>query len=135
MRISSRRLLATASVVAMTGAATLGLAACGGSSGGGGSAGEPCPANVDATVKTASADLRFQPDTLSVKAGKVVIRLIEGSSLPHSFEIHGISGKIAVDGSTKERCATFDLVKGTYKFFCGVSGHEAAGMKGTLTVS
>jgi uncharacterized cupredoxin-like copper-binding protein len=27
------------------------------------------------------------------------------------------------------------LKAGTYKFFCGVDGHRAGGMEGTLTVS
>jgi len=30
---------------------------------------------------------------------------------------------------------TADLKPGTYTFYCPVPGHEAAGMKGTLTVS
>ncbi len=80
--------------------------------------------------------LRFTPSTLTAKSGKFVVKLVEKGSINHTFQIHGLSGEAAVDGSTKTSCATFTLAPGaTYTFYCGVSGHEAAGMKGTLTVS
>jgi plastocyanin len=33
------------------------------------------------------------------------------------------------------RTLVLKLAKGTYTYYCSVPGHEAAGMKGTLTVS
>jgi uncharacterized cupredoxin-like copper-binding protein len=34
----------------------------------------------------------------------------------------------------KTSTVTADLKAGTYKFYCSVDGHRAAGMEGTLTV-
>src|SRR5262249_24612840 len=100
----------------------------------GGSSNEACPATVDATVHSHD-NFRFTPTTLDAKEGKYTVKLINDGSLDHTFQIHGVDGKISVSSGTKEGCHTFDLTKGTYHFYCGVAGHEAAGMKGTLTVS
>lgn len=133
-----RRPLVAVSLVVGLGAATVGLAACGGSSGGGSS--EKCPTAPGAIAATIQAGpngaIAFDKKTLAVKGPKFVVQLTNGSTLPHTFQIHGWDGKANVDGSTKSACATFDITTpGTYTFYCGVSGHEAAGMKGTITVS
>ncbi len=112
---------------------TAGIAVGACSSSGGGSTNEACPAHVDLTVH-AKDTFRFVPDTLTATAGKVVVKLIDDGSLSHTFEIHGVSGKVTVSGRSTA-CGTFTLTKGAWKFYCGVPGHEAAGMKGTLTVS
>ena len=41
-------------------------------------------------------------------------------------------GAIVTNGGTSTVTAT--LKAGTYEFYCSVDGHEAAGMKGTLTI-
>jgi len=59
-----------------------------------------------------------------------------GSGIGHAVAISGngvsASGKVVGPGGTST--LTAKLKPGTYTFFCPVPGHEAAGMKGTLTV-
>ena len=59
------------------------------------------------------------------------------SPLGHNVTVESSSGKIlgatpTFQGSSKT--LTLNLKPGTYKFFCSVPGHRAAGMEGTLTV-
>jgi plastocyanin len=131
---ASRRSLAAAATATAVGVFGLALGACGGGSS---AKGEACPATVDATVEAGvNGALRFTPSTLTAKSGTFVVKLINKSSISHTFQIHGLSGEANVDGSTKQSCATFTLAAGsTYTYYCGISGHEQAGMKGKLTVS
>jgi plastocyanin len=121
--------------------ATLVLAGCGGggkksssgsssssSSGGGGE-----------VVKLAAdkSALKFDPSTLKAKAGKVTLEMANPSGIDHAVSIKGSGvnadgNTVGKDGTSK---VTADLKAGKYEFFCPVDGHEAAGMKGTLTVS
>lgn len=59
-----------------------------------------------------------------------------GSGKPHAVAIEG--NGVDQDGDTVPpggvSIDTVTLAPGTYQFYCPVGGHEAAGMKGTLTV-
>jgi plastocyanin len=83
-----------------------------------------------------SGALKFDTTTLQAKAGKVTIEMDNPSPLPHAVGIKG--NGVDKDGKTvnqnEKSTATADLKAGTYTFYCPVDGHEAAGMKGTLTV-
>ena len=83
-----------------------------------------------------SGALKFDKDKLEAKAGQVTITMDNPSSVPHAI---GIEGKgVDEDGETvgqgENSTATASLEPGEYTFYCPVDGHEAAGMKGTLTV-
>jgi uncharacterized cupredoxin-like copper-binding protein len=58
------------------------------------------------------------------------------SSVPHDIAIQGGGvnqiGPVVSNGGVSTVTAT--LPTGTYKFYCSVPGHDAAGMHGTLTV-
>ena len=58
------------------------------------------------------------------------------AALLHNIAIKGngvdVKGEIVGSGATST--VTADLKPGAYTFYCSVPGHEAAGMKGTLTV-
>ena len=58
------------------------------------------------------------------------------SSVPHDIGVKGRGvdqvGPVVSNGGTSTVGVT--LKPGTYTFYCSVDGHEAAGMKGTLTV-
>jgi plastocyanin len=81
--------------------------------------------------------LAFNTKALTASAGKVSIAFTNMSPLAHNVTIEATGGKIlgatpTFQGGTKT--LTLTLAAGTYKFFCSVPGHRAAGMEGTLTV-
>jgi plastocyanin len=137
--------------------AALVVAGCGGSSsnsgssGGGGGGGTPTstPASNSGGSSSSSGggsgvpvaadpngSLKFTTTTLKAKAGTVTFDFTNKASIPHAFAIKGngvnAKGKTVTGGSDT---LTVKLKPGTYTFYCPVPGHEAAGMKGTLTVS
>ncbi len=93
-----------------------------------------------ATTKNLSANktqLKFSTTKISAVAGKVTLKLSNPSAIPHNIALrgNGVSsvGKVVTKGGVSKAVAT--LKKGKkYTFYCSVSGHEAAGMKGTVTV-
>lgn len=146
----------TLSALAISGVAALGLTACGSSSSS--SAAAPETTTTAATTApattapaaggggsnvTLTADpnggLSFNTTTLSAKAGTVTITMDNPSSsgVPHAIAVEG--NGVDKDGATADpgsnSTVTVSLKPGTYTFYCPVPGHEAAGMKGTLTVS
>ena len=104
---------------------------------GGLAASQMASARPTAATLSVSADkskLKFNKSSLRAKHGKVTIKMANPSSLRHSVAIKGKGkGKVVGKGGTSTVSAT--LKKGRYTFYCTVPGHEAAGMKGTLTVT
>jgi plastocyanin len=77
----------------------------------------------------------FSASKASAPAGQITFEMPNKSALPHNIAIKGPAsgaGKVVPQGQTST--FTANLKPGTYTFFCAVPGHEAAGMKGTLTV-
>jgi plastocyanin len=107
------------------------LAACGGSGGSGQPAG---------SIKVTLTEYSFNPSTISAPSGKVVFYLVNAGTVSHDMIIRD-SSKNRVDGSELIQAGdsivfTVDnIAAGTYTFYCDQTGHEAAGMKGTLTVT
>jgi uncharacterized cupredoxin-like copper-binding protein len=102
-----------------------------GSSGGGGGASSSLQLAADS-----SGQLKFDKTSLSAKAGKVTITMDNPSPVSHAVGIKG--NGVDQDGTVVQMggksTVTADLKPGSYEFYCPVDGHEAAGMKGTLTV-
>jgi plastocyanin len=67
-----------------------------------------------------------------------VIRPKSPQSVDHDISLKGngvdLHGKIVSNGG-ESLITIADLKPGTYTYYCSVPGHEAAGVKGTLTVS
>jgi plastocyanin len=138
-------------------AGALALAGCGSSSSTSTPATTPAPAVTPtattpgpaAGAKTAGSStvtlqanptgqLMFVQSSLKASAGTVTIDFENQSSVPHNVTVANSSNKVLgatpnVTGGSKK--LTLKLAKGTYTYYCSVPGHEAAGMKGTLTVS
>jgi plastocyanin len=83
-----------------------------------------------------TGQLRFLASSASATAGKVTLRMKNMSSTPHDIAIRGggVSETGAVVSGGGISSVSSALKPGTYTFYCSVDGHEAAGMKGTLTV-
>jgi mono/diheme cytochrome c family protein len=83
-----------------------------------------------------NGQLKFLASSASGTAGKVTLRMGNKSSVPHDISIrgNGVSavGPVVSNGGTST--VTENLKPGSYTFYCSVDGHEAAGMKGTLTI-
>ncbi len=122
------------------------LAACGGGSGttaakpaaGSASADGSGGATQQPTVKALDT-MKFEPATLSAKAGQSIQVTIDNTGQTiHDFTIEqGVPSKVQViaQPGQKATMAPFTIDKpGSYTFFCSQPGHEAAGMKGTLTI-
>jgi len=107
------------------------LAACGGGS----SSGQPA-----GSIKVTLTEFSFNPSTISAPSGKVVFYLVNAGTVSHDMIIRDSSNN-RVDGSELISAGdsivfTVDnIAAGTYTFYCDQTGHEAAGMKGTLTVT
>ncbi len=83
-----------------------------------------------------TGQLKFLASSASASAGKVTLRMKNASSVPHDISITGAGvsqvGPVVSGGGVSTVSA--NLKPGTYTFYCSVDGHEAAGMKGTITV-
>jgi len=83
-----------------------------------------------------TGQLKFLASSASATAGKVTLRMHNASSVPHDIAITGGGitqvGPVVSGGGVST--VTANLKPGTYTFYCSVDGHEAAGMKGTITV-
>ena len=119
-------------VVAMAAVAL--LAGCGG---GGGNAG----AQPAGSTKVSMTEFKFTPSDMSVPAGKVVFFLVnDGNGTSHDMVIQDSSGKTIakselVSAGDTSVLTVDNIAAGTYTILCDQPGHEASGMKGTLTVT
>jgi plastocyanin len=85
-------------------------------------------------------ELVFNVKTLKAPTGPVRLVLTNRSDLAHNVALRGPKlakprlGKVVGKGR-KSVVAFAKLPAGKYTFYCSVFGHEAGGMKGTLTVA
>jgi plastocyanin len=116
-------------------AGVLTAAGCGGDDegGGGGSSGGGGGETLTVTADPGGA-ISWDKSELSAKAGKVTLKIVNESDVPHAIEVEGNG----VEEETKtitggEAEVTVDLKAGEYEYYCPVGEHRET-MKGTLTV-
>jgi plastocyanin len=106
------------------------LTACGGGSD------DPTPTTPAASGSTLTVHakdvLKFDKDAYSAEAGTVDVSYVNDGKVDHTLLIEGVKGFELTIGGTDE--GTADLKAGSYTLYCDLPGHEAAGMKATLTV-
>ena len=103
----------------------------------------PAPATSGGASEklTVAADpegqLKYTTSSLTAKAGTATITFTNSAPLAHNLTIASSSGSEVGATPTFQggsKALTVKLTPGTYKFYCTVPGHRAAGMEGTLTV-
>jgi plastocyanin len=117
-------------VVAVAAVAVL-LVACGGGSGSGQPAG---------STSVTMTEFKFDPSTIEVAHGNVTFWLVNSGTTSHDMAIRDSTGKTIatselVTAGDSKAFTVNSLAAGTYTFACTQPGHEASGMKGTLTVT
>ena len=120
-----RALAGAAAVVVML------VAGCGGS----GSSAQPA-----GSIKVTLTEFKFDPSTISAPSGKVVFYLVNAGTTSHDMIIRDSSNNNIDSSDLISAGDTFiftvnSIPAGTYTFFCNQAGHEASGMKGTLTIT
>jgi plastocyanin len=106
------------------------IAGCGGSG----------PSQPAGSMKVTMTEFKFDPSTMSVPHGKVVFFLVNSGSVQHDMAIRDSSGNRLdlselVSAGDSVVFTVNNIDAGTYTIYCTQQGHEASGMKGTLTVT
>jgi plastocyanin len=106
------------------------LAGCGGGT----------TAQPSGSIKVTMSEFKFDPSTINASSGKVVFYLVNAGTTSHDFIIRDssnnrVSGSELVSAGDAIVFTVESIPAGSYTVFCDQSGHEASGMKGTLTVS
>lgn len=87
------------------------------------------------TIQLDMEDIKFSKDSLEIPANTdVTIHITNTGATDHDFSIDALNistGNVAPGASVDVK---INAPAGTYTYYCNVPGHEAAGMKGTLTV-
>ncbi|BCJ33127.1 hypothetical protein Athai_06300 [Actinocatenispora thailandica] len=96
---------------------------------GGGAGSKDQVVRLDATQQ-----MRFQPAKVEVHPGRVTVRVHNTGSMPHEWEVEGISGaKIAIVVGGETQSVTFSVPRtGSFRMEC--SWHAKHGMVGTFVV-
>jgi uncharacterized cupredoxin-like copper-binding protein len=102
-----------------------------------GASAQPATATKKAQVVKVTAgsptEFRFKLSKKTVHKGVVLFKVTNKGMLPHDFKIAGKRTPLLQHGKSKTLRIVFKKVK-KYAYLCTVSGHAAAGMKGTVKV-
>jgi uncharacterized cupredoxin-like copper-binding protein len=86
-------------------------------------------------VPVSEAEFKIKLGSTSFKAGEITFEAKNDGKIPHDLAIKGTRDKTKeiAPGGTAELKVTLNA--GKYELYCTIPGHEAAGMKQTITVS
>jgi plastocyanin len=109
------------------------LAGCGG--------GSSPPAQPAGSIMVTMTEYKFDPSTITAPSGKVVFFVVNaGNNTSHDMIIRDsaskrIAGSSLVSAGDSVVFTVDSIAAGTYTYYCDQPGHEASGMKGTLTIT
>lgn len=86
-------------------------------------------------VPVTETEFKIAAASTNLKAGEITFEVKNDGKIPHDLAIKGTADKTELipAGGTAELKVT--LKAGKYELYCTVAGHEAAGMKLSITVS
>ena len=79
------------------------------------------------------SEFKFKLSRGTVRKGVVLFKVVNRGALPHDFKIAGKKTRLLSPGKSQTLRVVFRKAK-RYAYLCTVTGHAAAGMKGTLRV-
>jgi plastocyanin len=123
----------TLTCIAGAAALALPLPACG-STGSGDSAAKGGCGTPTSTIAVQAFDrLQFDADTFNASAGCIGVQYTNAGTLAHTLLVKGQKGfKLSIG---KSASGSIELSAGTYRLYCDLPGHEAAGMHAELIVT
>ena len=84
-------------------------------------------------VAIESRNAAYSTTSLAAPAGQVTVVLTNHDLFWHTFTIDELDVDLEAPlGGTREQ--SFTAPAGSYRFYCRVPAHAAAGMRGTLTI-
>jgi plastocyanin len=81
-----------------------------------------------------SKSMLYSSSDLTASEGDITLTLANDDLWWHTFTIDELDVDLHVPMGA-ERSVTFSAPAGEYRFYCGIPGHEASGMHGTLRVT
>jgi plastocyanin len=87
------------------------------------------------TVTIEAREFGFSPAAVTIPASgatRIVVR--DAGRIVHNFTIDALGVQVVVPPGGSGEVTLVDPAPGTYPFYCSVSGHQEAGMVGTITV-
>jgi plastocyanin len=90
-------------------------------------------------VQVSAVEYSFTLSRTSVPAGKVILQFVNDGQDEHNLQISEgeegpLAGSFAATPSKGVGQLQLEMRRGSYTLFCSLYGHEAKGMKATLTV-
>ena len=86
-------------------------------------------------IEVTARSFEFDPAEITVTAGEDVAIVLTSEDLLHDFTIDELDAHVAADADeTNEGGLHAPDEAGRYAYYCTVSGHQEAGMEGTLIV-
>lgn len=86
------------------------------------------------TLELEATEMRFDPKTIAVAAGRVPVVLRNAGIVVHDLRIEGKPRFLVEAWPGQTGTATWELAEGRYQIYCSIEGHRAAGMEGLLEV-
>jgi uncharacterized cupredoxin-like copper-binding protein len=93
------------------------------------------PGAAATTVNVSETEFKIALGATSLKAGKITFDVKNDGKIPHDLAIKGMSDETNLIEAGGSATLAVTLKPGTYELYCSVPGHEAAGMKLSVTVS
>ena len=87
------------------------------------------------TVKVTETEFKIALPSTRLEAGRITFDVQKAGNIPHDLAIKGMKEKTKLIPAGASDKLTVTLKPGTYQLWCTVTGHEAAGMKLSITVS
>lgn len=95
----------------------------------------PTPTAAVKEITVTAKYATFEPSTITVAKGQTVKLTLTSTDMSHTFTVDELGINITAGrGQTVTKEFTAQKA-GTFTFYCAVSGHRAAGLRGTLKIT